>query len=51
MADFASSPGAGVPLALTAPVTATLVRMRGADEACGRLRQRRGLSPPSVNQP
>jgi Fe-S-cluster containining protein len=32
-ADLASSPGGCVPVALTLPLTATLVRMRGTDEA------------------
>jgi len=32
-ADLASSPGGCVPPALTVPVTATLMRMRGTDEA------------------
>ena len=32
-ADLSSAPGSGVPLALTVPMTATLVRMRGTDEA------------------
>jgi Fe-S-cluster containining protein len=32
-ADLASAPGGCVPVALTLPLTATLVRMRGTDEA------------------
>lgn len=32
-ADLASTPGGCVPVALTLPLTATLVRMRGTDDA------------------
>lgn len=35
-ADLASTPGGCVPVALTLPLTATLVRMRGTDEAAPR---------------
>jgi Fe-S-cluster containining protein len=35
-ADLASTPGGSVPVVLTLPLTATLVRMRGTDDASPR---------------
>jgi hypothetical protein len=32
VSDLETTPGGGVPVALTVPVTATLVRMRGTDD-------------------